>query len=69
MADSPWMTVREVAEYARCCADVVYAALQREELRGTQRVVPRGRWTVHREDVDRWLAGEAPAKKPRLRSA
>ncbi|NKS54748.1 helix-turn-helix domain-containing protein [Rhodococcus hoagii] len=67
--DSPWLTVAEVASYARCCADVVYAALQTGELKGTQRVVPRGRWTVHRDAVDRWIAGEAPTPKRKLRSA
>ena len=63
--DSPWLTVREVAAYARCGTDTVYEALQAGALEGTQRVIPRGKWTIHRDAVDRWLLGERPARRRR----
>ncbi|MBM4580875.1 helix-turn-helix domain-containing protein [Prescottella equi] len=69
MSASPWLTVREVADYSRCCTDIVYAALQAGELAGTQRVVPNGRWTIHRDAVDRWLCGERASASKTLRSA
>ncbi|MGW6376284.1 helix-turn-helix domain-containing protein [Rhodococcus sp. NPDC055112] len=69
--ESPWMTVREVAEYARRSTDSVYTALQVGELAGHQTKAPKGKWSIHREAIDRWLAGERPAasRTKRLRSA
>lgn len=69
--ESPWMTTRQVADYAGRHRDTVLLALRRKELKGAQR---EGRanatWRVHRDDVDRWMRGERPARgNPRLRSA
>lgn len=66
---SPWMTTRQVAEYANRHRDTVLLALRLGQLKGYQN---NGRacstWRVHRDDVDRWMRGEAPARG-RLRSA
>lgn len=60
--DTPWMTVPEVAAYARSSRSDILAALACEELRGHQRVAG-GRWRIHRDDVDAWLRGEPPAPR------
>jgi excisionase family DNA binding protein len=68
-AGTPWMTTRQAAAYARRHRETVLLALRRGELQGTQR---NGRanctWRVHRDDVDRWMRGEPPARR-KLRSA
>lgn len=60
--DSPWLTVAEVAQYARSSKSEVLAALAAEDLRGSQ-LRTNGRWRIHREDVDAWLLGEQPPER------
>lgn len=62
--DSPWMTVLEVANYARSSRSEVLAALNDGTLHGSQ-LRKNGRWRIHRDDVDAWLRGEpAPERRP-----
>lgn len=61
--DSPWLTVPEVAAYARSSKTEVLGALNDQSLRGYQNV-KGGRWRVHRDDVDAWLRREPPAAHP-----
>ena len=56
-APSPWMTVPEVAAYARMGRTEILTALNDESLRGHQ-TKPGGKWRVHVEDVDAYLRGE-----------
>ncbi|MER7009892.1 hypothetical protein ABT324_00490 [Saccharopolyspora sp. NPDC000359] len=65
------MTVRETAAYTRRHKDTVLRALReyqrtngRGGLRGAQ-PKPHACYRVRREDADRWMAGEPPAR-PRL---
>lgn len=61
--DTPWMTVPEVAAYARSSRTEVLEALTDESLRGSQ-VKPGGKWRVHRDDVDAWLRGLPAVSSP-----
>lgn len=51
-----WLLVPEVAQRARCGKGEVLAALADGSLHGHQRVA-NGRWRVHRDAVDSWVAG------------
>jgi len=57
MSDSPWLLVPEVVTYARSSKTEVLAALADGSLAGKQ-LRPGGKWRVHRDAVDAWLAGE-----------
>lgn len=57
--DTPWLTVAEACQYSRVGRTDLLAALNSEELRGSQ-IKRNGRWRVHRDDLDAWLRGEAP---------
>ena len=59
---SPWMTVPQVQTYSATGKADVLAALADGSLRGYQRRAG-GRWRIHRDDVDSWLRGEAPARR------
>lgn len=68
---SPWMTTAEVAVLARCSTRTVERAYQdyrrsggREGLKHAQRR-PHALCQTHRDDVDRWLDGQPPAKRTR----
>ncbi|MEV0085225.1 hypothetical protein [Saccharopolyspora sp. NPDC050642] len=72
---SPWMTVRETADYTRRHKDTVLRALReyqrtdgRSGLRGAQ-PKPHACYRVRRDDADRWMAGEPPARTRRLAHA
>lgn len=72
MSESPYMTIAEVADYARCCVKTVERAWAdyrrsggRQGLRATQRRGAYSRVLVHRDDADRWVSGEAPVSPPR----
>lgn len=76
MTDSPFMTTAEVAEYARCSVKTVerawrtYRQSGASGLRGTQRSGAYSALLFHRDDVGRWVKGEAPIRAARkLRSA
>lgn len=77
MTGSPFMTTAEVAEYARCSVKTVERAWadyrQSGGSRGLRATQPRGpysRLLIHRDDVERWVRGEAPiASARRLRRA
>lgn len=79
MSTSPYMTRGEVAEYARCAPITVYRALVAfrqsqgaRGLRGSQPGGVNGRLMFHRDDVERWMAGQAPSSssaRPVRRSA
>ncbi|MCP2168109.1 helix-turn-helix domain-containing protein [Goodfellowiella coeruleoviolacea] len=63
--DSPWFpqpAVKNAAEYAGCHPKTLLAALQSGECKGYQ-AKARGRWRVHKDDVDRWIRGEKPARR------
>lgn len=63
---SPILTVKEAAAYARCCDRLIYRALRRDELRGSQGAGPtqiaRGTWRIHRDDLEAWMRGINPER-------
>lgn len=68
---SPWMTLQQVCDYAQRSYETVRRAAvecQRSSgergLKGAQRDV-NATWRFHVEDVDRWVAGEAPVAPAR----
>ncbi|RSM73481.1 DNA-binding protein [Kibdelosporangium aridum] len=68
--NSPWFphpAAENGARYAGVHYKTLLGALQRGECRGYQ-AGPRGRWRVHRDDVDRWLRGERPKRALRRTS-
>lgn len=65
---SPWMTVREAAEYLRKHPQTVIRLLHTEQLKGFQSSGRNGTWRVHRDDADAYLRNP-PHTKRRLRSA
>lgn len=54
MPEPTWMTPAEVATYSRRSYWTVHCALRAGELKGAQ-AKPRGKWLIHREQVDAWL--------------
>jgi hypothetical protein len=75
MTDSPWMSTQQVAAYAgrhfktvRLAAAEYVSSGGRCGLKGGQRGTNCS-WRFHREDVDRWIRGEAPARGGRRLSA
>lgn len=60
---SPWLTTKQVAEYAGMHPKTVQNALQDGELIGYQRTEPHGRWRIHVEDADAWIRGDAPRER------
>ncbi len=53
-ASSPWLTVKEAADYASLSADTIYTACERGELRHA-RVSGRRTIRLRREWIDAWL--------------
>src|SRR5262245_47198856 len=51
---SPWLTVREAAERARCSTKFVYAQIKRGKLRAA-RLGVRGELRLHRDWIDAWI--------------
>lgn len=73
--DSPWMTTAEVAAYARCHRRTVERGYRdyrhsngRQGLKHIQSR-PHAPCKTHREDVDRWMDGQAPTKGTRRLAA
>jgi hypothetical protein len=60
MIATDWMTVPEVIDYARSSRTEVQRRCVPARLRGHQ-VKPQGKYRIHRDDVDAWLRGVAPA--------
>lgn len=58
--ESPWMTVDEAAAYARIDRDGLSRVLRSGELVGHRRG-ERGRWRIHRDELDAWIRGEIGA--------
>lgn len=54
LAASPWLTVKQGAEWAQCGRRQLYEAVQRGELRAV-RVGGRGELRFRREWIDAWL--------------
>lgn len=71
MTESPYLTTAEVAKYSRRSVKTVeraWAAYRRTGATGLRATQPNGAYSnllFHREDVDRWVAGEAPVAKAR----
>lgn len=63
MSEQTWFTVPEAADYARRNKGTVWRAVQSGELVGYQRDAG-GHWTIHRDDLDRWIRGETPVQAP-----
>jgi excisionase family DNA binding protein len=66
-AESPWMTAKEAAEYARMSVRTVYEHAEDGRLSGVKTTPgePRSKWLFRRSDVDRWLERGRVAR-PRL---
>lgn len=58
--DSPWLLPLEAAAYSRTDVTSIYDALKTGELVGYRRG-ERGRWRIHRTDLDAWNRGEIGA--------
>lgn len=60
-ARSPWFTVAEAANRARCAPNTIRLALHAEQLKkgsglvGRQRTAPQGAWLIHINDLDAWI--------------
>lgn len=63
--DSPWMTLREAARYARCATDLIVMAVNVGELPSYVRTAPSGRKSrfVNKDEVDEWMRRD-PYKSP-----
>lgn len=57
---SPWLTVKEAAQYARCSPNRIYAALGSGALAGVQGPGYRSQWLTTATDLDNWIRGKAP---------
>lgn len=56
--ESPWLTVSEGAEYARCSTETLRRALVAGELDGgASQSSKGGRWVIHRDALDAWRMG------------
>ena len=55
--ETPWLTLTEASNYARCSPAHLRMALKAGSLHGSQ-AGNRGRWIVHRDALDAWLKGE-----------
>lgn len=53
-----WFTTRQAGAYATYSPTTILRACESGELKGHQRR-PGARWRIHREELDRWLRGEA----------
>lgn len=65
MTDTPWMTLDEASSYARRSRETLRRAAvecQRKGDRGLKghQPKPHACWRFQRDDVDRWIRGEAP---------
>jgi excisionase family DNA binding protein len=58
--DSPYLTTKECAAYTRRTVASIANALRAGELRGAQ-PTRKGKWLVHRDDLDAWMRGENTA--------
>jgi excisionase family DNA binding protein len=69
---TPWLSIGEAAAYAHRSPDTISAACREGSLRGNQ-PKPKGKWLIHRDDLDAWIRGERavaePARVTRKRSA
>ncbi|WP_082921105.1 helix-turn-helix domain-containing protein [Rhodococcus sp. HS-D2] len=66
---SPWLTVPEAANYARCGTKRIYDACRTGELVATQQTVPHGTWRIHVEDLDNYLRGATTRSSNRRRAS
>jgi len=69
---SPYLTVKEAAEYARVGVHTIYNALRARDLEGHQiNGKPTNPWLTTTQALDRWIRGEKPASKSgrKLRTA
>lgn len=72
-ATSPWMSVRQAAEYSGYCYDTVLLACQayvsgdrsRHALKTSQRG-HKARHRILRPDLDRWVQGLPPSRATRV---
>lgn len=70
---SPWMSVRQAAIYAGRHYKTVLNALQEyargvrtaEALKGYQ-AAANCMWRIHRNDIERWIRAEPPARASRV---
>lgn len=56
--ESPWMDVAEAALYAKRHPETIRDALRAGELKGSRTGETRGKWSIHRNHLDAWIAGE-----------
>lgn len=57
---SPWLTVKEAAQYARCSVNRIYAALGSGALDGAQAPGFRSQWLTTTTDLDNWIIARDP---------
>lgn len=68
-SSSPWLTVPEAANYARCGTKRIYDACRTGDLIATQQTVPHGTWRIHIGDLDNYLRGDTARASNRRRSS
>lgn len=66
--ESPWLDTAEAAAWSRRSPSEITRACHRGELVGHQRR-DRGRWLIHRDDLDRWIRGLSPRSDQRNAAA
>lgn len=68
--ESPWLTVKEAAAYARRHAETVRKAVvehARDPRHGLKAYQWKAgaTWKIHRDDLERWVRGEPPSRGTR----
>jgi excisionase family DNA binding protein len=58
---TPWLTVAEAATYAHRSPHTIWVACRDKTLRGNQPKA-KGKWLIHRDDLDAWIRGERAAE-------
>lgn len=52
-----WLGTVEAAEYCGCHPVTIRRAVLSGQLKGYQRIVPKGPWKFQTSDLDRWITG------------
>ena len=67
MTETPWLTAKEAAVYARKGRKYFLELARKKRVKGYQQCA-NGEWLFHRDDLDAYIKGQKP-KPNRLRAA